>query len=104
MAADAIALGDIELSIDVIDSSAAIWAALGTPNRLPPCSAQPRSNGSWRASRVPNPISSTSTASSTPPGGPSPGRPGSAPSHGGLLTIEDAVSEATSDRSIHTPA
>jgi hypothetical protein len=29
VAGDAVALGDIELSIDVIDTSAAVWAALG---------------------------------------------------------------------------
>ncbi len=33
VAADAVALGDIELSIDVIDTSAAVWAALGRPEQ-----------------------------------------------------------------------
>lgn len=33
VARDAVALGDIELSIDVLETSAAIWAGLGRPER-----------------------------------------------------------------------
>jgi hypothetical protein len=105
VAADAIALGDIELSIDLIDSAAAIWAGmghaehaatlLGTAEKQRELAGIPRPEPDQQhLDRFIDPARRSISERAWV----------DALTRGALLTIEEAVSRATADRSISTPA
>ena len=105
VAADAITLGDIELSIDVIDSSAAIWAALGHAERAATLLGTAEKQRELAGLPRPEPDQQHLDRFIDPARRSVPEQAWiGALARGALLTIEDAVSQATSDRSIHTPA
>jgi hypothetical protein len=103
VAADAITLGDIELSIDVIDSSAAIWAALGHAERAATLLGTAEKQRELAGLPRPEPDQQHLDRFIDPARRSVPEQAWiDALARGALLTIEDAVSQATSDRSIHT--
>ncbi len=105
VAADAIALGDIELSIDVIDTSAAIWAGLGHAEQAATLLGAAEKQRKLAGLPRPEPDQQHLDRFIDPARRSVPEQAWiGALARGALLTIEDAVSRATSDRSIPTPA
>lgn len=105
VAADAIALGDIELSIDLLDASAAIWAGLGHPEQAATLLGTAEKQRELTGIPRPEPDQQHLDRFIEPARRSVPEEAWiGALTRGALLTIEDAVSQATSDRSIPNPA
>ncbi|MGA8047725.1 MAG: adenylate/guanylate cyclase domain-containing protein [Dermatophilaceae bacterium] len=105
VAADAIALGDIELSIEVLDTSAALWAGLGNPERA--ATLLGTADRQRELAGIPRPEPDRQLLDRFV----EPARRTvsdqvwrDALTRGASLTIEEAVAQATSDRSVRTPA
>jgi predicted ATPase len=105
VAADAIALGDIELSIDVIDASAAIWAGLGHAEQAATLLGTAEKQRELAGLPRPTPDQQHLDRFLEPARRSAPEEVwNGALERGSLLTIEEAVSQATSDTSIPTIA
>lgn len=105
VAPDAIALGDIELSIDVIDTGAALWAGLGHPERAATLLGTAERQRELTGIPRPNPDQQLLDRFIEPARGSVPDQVWrDALTRGAALSIEEAVAKATSDRSPHTSA
>ena len=105
VAGDAIALGDIELSIDLIDTSAAIWAGMGHAEHAATLLGTAEKQRELAGIPRPDPDQHNLDRFIDPARRSVPEQAWTdALSRGALLSIEEAVSQATWDRSIATPA
>jgi predicted ATPase/class 3 adenylate cyclase len=105
VAADAVALGDVELSIDVIDTSAAVWAALGRPEQAATLLGTAQRQRELAGIPRPAPDQQHLDRFIEPARSMLPEESWThALTAGAALTIDEAIARATSDASVPAPA